>query len=518
MKVLGLNYSHDASACIVEDGKIQFYQEEALLSRKKKTRFINDLFKEFKNQKFDTIVWGREYTVEENIKKDQINEIIENCKTHNISYKDIKWYNEHHLYHAASSFFNSKFKKAYCLVMDGRGVNYIEDGEDLGREITSLYYFNGKEFELKFKIIIGHKKSKNKKIIVLNTESIGYLFVILKEKFKMKEEGSVMGLASYGECLFFKENNTKFYKFDGEHFILNADFLFQTRTFLDIPACFILQNDLEIMVKYYINKIIEEDPNANICCSGGIFQNCQLNYKLLDISKNIFIDPISHDGGTSMGMALLESFKNKENIKPYSNLYLGIEPEYNLNLNLNNFRKVTYIDIAKLISEGNIIAMFQGKPEAGPRALGNRSFLFDPRDIHAKEKVNLIKNREWYRPYAGTILHEYCHEWFDLKSKEETPYMSYAVKAKENKISKIPGIIHVDKTCRIQTLKKEQNVHFYNLINSFYELTDVPILLNTSFNVAGEPLVNSLKDAFNCVHQNNFRLIYFPEINILFRK
>jgi len=518
VKILGLNYSHDASACVVENGEIIFYQEESLLNRKKRTRSIEKLFEEFKNQSFDVIIWGKENTPSEKYKLEKLEEIKQNCKINNISYREITYYNEHHLYHAASAFFNSKFKKAYCLIMDGRGVSYFENGEYLGDEIISLYYFNGKKFKLKFKILIGHKKSKDDKIIILNTESIGKLFKIIQDKFKMKEVGSVMGLSSYGGCLFRNEEDTRFYKLEGEHYVLNADYEFRNGHFLEIITCSILQNDLEIIVKHYINKILKEDPNANICCSGGIFQNCQLNYKLLDISNNIFIDPVSHDGGTSMGMALFEYFKIKKDIKPYSNLYLGSKPNYTLNFDLNNFTKVTYEDIAKIISNGNLVAIFQGRPEGGPRALGNRSFLFDPRDMHAKEKVNLIKNREWYRPYAGTVLHEFCNEWFDLKGKDELPYMSYAVKVKEDKILKIPGITHIDKTCRIQTLKKEQNIHFYNLINAFYKLTNIPILLNTSFNVAGEPLVNSVKDALDCSHQNNFRLVYFPEINTLFTR
>ena len=151
----------------------------------------------------------------------------------------------------------------------------------------------------------------------------------------------------------------------------------------------------------------------------------------------------------------------------------------------------------------------------GKRALGNRSFLFDPRDRHAKDKINLLKHREWFRPTAGTVLHEKANEWFDMKSKKETPFMSYVFNVKKQNV---PGITHIDNTCRIQTLKKEQNFHYYNLINEFYKITNIPILLNTSFNLAGQPLVNSIYDAVETLEnsEEKFDAIYFPEIGKIY--
>ena len=147
----------------------------------------------------------------------------------------------------------------------------------------------------------------------------------------------------------------------------------------------------------------------------------------------------------------------------------------------------------------------------GPRALGNRSILFNPRDPNAKEKVNLVKNREWFRPYAGTVLHEHTKDWFDLGGKDETPYMSYVVKVKEDKINKIPGVCHIDNSCRIQTLKREQNVNFYSVIEEFYNITKIPVILNTSLNTAGMPLVESIEDLLNMMLKSNIDIIYLPE-------
>jgi carbamoyltransferase len=164
-----------------------------------------------------------------------------------------------------------------------------------------------------------------------------------------------------------------------------------------------------------------------------------------------------------------------------------------------------------LIIKGNIVALFQGKSEAGPRALGNRSILYDPRDPNAKDHVNKIKKREWFRPFAGSMLLEYAHEWFDMAGLNESPFMSYAVKVWEDKENLIPGIIHVDGTCRIQTVTKEQNYHYYNLIESFYQKTNVPILFNTSFNLGGEVLVETLDDAIDTLKRSEIEYLFLPE-------
>ena len=169
-------------------------------------------------------------------------------------------------------------------------------------------------------------------------------------------------------------------------------------------------------------------------------------------------------------------------------------------------------DVVKNIIDGKIVAIFQGGSEWGPRALGNRSILFDPRNPDAKDIVNKVKKREWYRPFAGTILLEHANDYFEMVTIKETPYMSYAIPAKQKAKDEVPGIIHVDGTCRIQTVTKEQNKHFYDLIEEFYKQTGVPILFNTSFNLAGEPLVETLEDAKDTVNRSDIDLLYTPEL------
>jgi carbamoyltransferase len=172
-------------------------------------------------------------------------------------------------------------------------------------------------------------------------------------------------------------------------------------------------------------------------------------------------------------------------------------------------------DVAKLISEENIVCMYQGGSEAGPRALGNRSILFDPRVKDGKDVVNEVKHREWFRPFAGTILKESVHDWFNLQRMDATPFMMYAVECKPGVEEKIPSIIHVDGTCRIQTVTPEENANYYNLISEFNKLTGVPILFNTSFNLGGDPLVETIEDALHTLRQSDLTYLYLPEIGKL---
>ena len=165
-----------------------------------------------------------------------------------------------------------------------------------------------------------------------------------------------------------------------------------------------------------------------------------------------------------------------------------------------------------LILQQEIVAIFQGQSEWGPRALGNRSLLFDPRNKDGKDIVNKIKKREWYRPFAGSCLLEHANDWFEMGIIKESPYMTFAIPVKEEKKSLIPCITHVDGTCRIQTVTKEQNKNFYELIDEFYRRTNVPMLFNTSFNLAGEPLVETLDDAHSTIERSNLKYIYLPDL------
>ena len=261
-----------------------------------------------------------------------------------------------------------------------------------------------------------------------------------------------------------------------------------------------------------------------VVISGGYGLNCVANYYYLDTLRKdgieIYVEPVSNDAGTAMGAALLYYYSLSQSTDKDTTKTLYLGPKYDLTNNdimkYNDEDGIEVVDstdeeIAKLLTEKNIVALWQGQSENGPRALGNRSLLFDPRFKDGKDYVNRVKRREYFRPFAGSILHEYTHEWFDLRGMEETPHMMYAVNCKPGVEEKIPSIIHVDGTCRIQSVKKEDNELYYRLIKKFHEMTECPIVFNTSFNLGGEPLVETLDDAVRTLQNSDIEYLYLIE-------
>lgn len=185
---------------------------------------------------------------------------------------------------------------------------------------------------------------------------------------------------------------------------------------------------------------------------------------------------------------------------------------------MNVQENIHYADVARLLVDKKIVALFQGRSESGPRALGNRSMLYTPMDPNGKDHVNRVKGREYFRPLAASMLLEHANEWFDMIGVEESPYMTFSFTCREDKKHIIPCVIHVDGSCRIQTVTREQNVHYYNLIGAFNLMTGVPMLLNTSLNLAGEPLVETIDDAFKTFAKSEIDYLYLPELSILVSK
>ena len=291
-----------------------------------------------------------------------------------------------------------------------------------------------------------------------------------------------------------------------------------------------IQTESEQMVLDLIRKAVKMSGEKNVVLSGGYGLNCVANYwyleQLKDEGINLFVEPVSNDAGTAIGAAYWHYHKvtkNKE-VKPMiTDLYYDPKYDYDIDYikDLANYYDATRIfeadhgDAVDLITKKNIVAMFQGRSEAGPRALGNRSIMYDPRDPNGKDHVNTIKRREYFRPFAGSILKEHVHEWFDLRGMDETPFMMYAVKCQDGIKEKIPAIIHVDDTCRIQTVTKEVNPNYYDVINTFYEKTGCPIIFNTSFNLGGEPLVETLDDALRTLANSLIEYLYLPEYGLM---
>lgn len=273
-----------------------------------------------------------------------------------------------------------------------------------------------------------------------------------------------------------------------------------------------------------IKHAVELSGCKNVVISGGYGLNCVANYSYLKelegLGINLYVEPVSNDAGTAMGAALLwyHNVTRDTAVRPRAdNVYLG--PEYHFSTeDLDNLVEkhqvsisdATDTDIVNLMVNKNIVAMFQGRSENGPRALGNRSLMFDPRFSDGKDFVNSVKHREYFRPFAGSILEEDVHEWFDLRGMDSSPTMMYAVNCQPGVAEKIPSIIHVDGTCRIQTVTHDQNPNYYNLIKTFKEVTGTPIIFNTSFNLGGDPLVETLEDAIHTLKNCDIEYLYLP--------
>ena len=297
-----------------------------------------------------------------------------------------------------------------------------------------------------------------------------------------------------------------------------------------------LQKESQEAVLNLILQAVERTGNNNVILSGGYALNCVANYYYLDTLKekdiNLYVEPISTDAGTSIGAALYAyHMLQRTDGYPYypvkfpSHLYLGPEYSYteeDINSICEKYnaeiKEVTNKDVVELIKSNNIVSLFQGRSENGPRALGNRSILYNPTDPDGKDHVNVVKNREYFRPFAGSILAEHVHEWFDLKGMPDSPHMMYAVECQPGIEEKIPSIIHEDGSCRIQTVTEEQNKHYYDLIKEFYNQTNIPIIFNTSFNLGGEPLVETLDDALRTLENSKIEYLYLPEYGKLITK
>lgn len=290
------------------------------------------------------------------------------------------------------------------------------------------------------------------------------------------------------------------------------------------------QTQTQEQVLRLIRKAAEISGKKRIVISGGYGLNCVANYYYLEHLKQdgieIYVEPISNDAGTAMGAALMfwHAMVDSSEKQKLDTLYLGPEYKYTdreieekVKFAAGEVINATHKDVVKLLREKNIVTIFQGRSENGPRALGNRSVLFDPTFPDGKDFVNTVKRREYFRPFAGSILHDYVHEWFDLRGMDETPHMMYAVNCKPGVAEKIPSIIHVDGTCRIQSVKREQNPHYYDLIKEFYDQSGIPIIFNTSFNLGGDPLVETLDDAIDTLVRSDIEYLYLPEYGKLIK-
>jgi len=483
----------------------------------------------------------------------------------------------HHKMHAACAFYRSGFESATALVVDGAGTFIpmdINGEQDITWELESIIDCS---YPANFKTLYKHQAGRgpwtsgkiDKFSSKRENEEGEHEFIIDDSAGIVKayeavtqycgwnpiEAGKTMGLFPYGEpndkIQIFNDAGGGRWKTADRNLIIptypNGAVVNQGRykhlndpepleATVDVTRlqnrrdmAYAVQTESQQMVLDLIHKAVEMSGNKNVVLSGGYGLNCVANYwyrgQLKDEGINLYVEPISNDAGTSIGAALFAYYMitKEEKVREYADsLFLGPKYKYtdeeveNIAKKYNGTTKKIYSeDAVKLILKGNIVTLFQGSCENGPRALGNRSVLFDPRTEDGKAYVNSVKRREYFRPFAGTILHEYADEWFDMRGLEESPHMMYAMYCNEGYKEKIPAIVHVDGTCRIQTLKKEQNPVFYEMIEEFNKQTAIPILFNTSFNLAGEPLVESLDDAIKALNTSRLEYLYCPENDLL---
>lgn len=552
MYTVGVNRGHNSSATLLEDGNVVFHIENERYSNIKYDWHAFGALSRLPNytNSIDqiAIAGSSKLSPADSISPhDLYTTYIKNLKRSFLQ-ADVMvgdYGLQHHLTHASTAFYNSGFDRAVVVILDGMGSEYpINDPRfntnAYGRE--SLTVFTS-EYPDRFNVI--------KKIItvpidvdvvsagveITGSPSEAYAFTILSKALGWHglEAGKVMGMSSYGRPDSSIPSIYKNGRINRDLFSFGKDLSESFLNYTNYPnlktndfqqnanLCYALQHATQEHILKIILESIKQTGINNVCLSGGYFLNCVANYyilKNLPAGVNLYVEPISSDSGNAYGAAKLmwHSVKKDTTSRPLKSLYLGPENNYTieeLEKKLDQEKIVKDIsseDVAQLLADKNIVALFQGRSECGPRALGNRSLLYDPRDENGKNVVNEVKKREWFRPFAGTVLFEHAREWFDLHTLDESPFMMYAVDViKEG----IPAITHVDKTCRVQTLKQTQNEAFYNLIDAFYKKTNVPILLNTSLNLAGDCIVETLDDALNFLRQSKVKYLYLPNLRCL---
>ncbi len=467
--------------------------------------------------------------------------LIDELKRHDINFneKDKLRFSEHHLSHAASAFYPSPFKEAIILTADGVGE----------WATTTVAVGNGHKLEIKKEIHFPHSLG------------LLYSAFTYYTGFKVNSgEYKLMGLAPYGEAKYkniiydnlieVKDDgsfhlNQKYFNYATGLTMINNEFcnLFGKKEriadednleqfHMDIAAS-IQEVTEEIMIKL-VRSLKNEFKIKNLCLAGGVALNCVANGKILkeNLFENIWVQPAAGDAGGSLGAALslwhCELSNNREiNLSDsMKGSYLG--PEYNQSEIEEELKKLgakfEVFDYEKILEEtsekltnGKVIGWFQGRMEFGPRALGARSILGDPTSDKMQKILNLkVKYRESFRPFAPSVLRENVSDWFELD--QNSPYMLIVAKVKKEKIfimskesenlfgieklnvkrSEIPAVTHIDYTARVQTVHKETNKKYHDLISRFYKKKNCPVLINTSFNVRGEPIVNTPSDAFRC--------------------
>ena len=513
---------------------IVFYEKPFLKFERLLETYVAFAPKGFKSFCMSIPLWLKEKLFQKKL-------IFNELKRHDENFNDINkiYFSEHHLSHAASAFYPSPFKEAIILTADGVGewgtttvaigreneleiLKEIQFPHSLGLLYSAFTYYTGFKVnsgEYKLMGLAPYGEPKYKKLIIDNLIDI-------------KQDGSFKLDQSFFEySTGLKMISERFSKLFGNK-PRNSEKEKLTQFHMDIASS--IQEVTQDVMLRITNSLANEYNIENLCLAGGVALNCVANGKILKNRKfqNIWIQPAAGDAGGSLGAALgfwhIE-LKNNRTINSKDSMcgsYLG--PDYSQNEIEKKLKKLganfTALDEDKLIEKtvielikGKAIGWFQGRMEFGPRALGCRSILADARSITMQKNLNLkVKYRESFRPFAPSVIRENLSDWFEMNC--DSPYMLFVSDVVSNKRklmtedekalfginklnvkrSEIPAVTHVDYSARIQTVHKETNPKYYKLLSEFKKKTGCPVLVNTSFNVRGEPIVNTPEDAFNC--------------------
>ena len=553
MNILGLQKNRNSSVALFCDFKLVYYNQEERLSKIKNDSFFPlHILNEIKklNIKIDKAVVTGYNTYDAHLlygymhKIGLIDSVYDNA---------FHFYKSHHLVHAVKALYSSNMDKALIIVADGRGSNYILDNGKQGHETISVY-FGSLEHGLDCFYKRLQTTREGHKAKVRANEIYGFDFIrdaitlryfqdfdvdhrpvsgafysrmTSHLGFKPNDEGKLMGLQAYGkpnkkiENILSKDDLFVYKDKNDEHinFSVNVEeypelYYHKKLGYKQIhyDIAYESQKQFELQIVNVLRRFIHNTKNVII--TGGCGLNVVFNYvlrKSLPSDINLYVDPLCGDEGNSIGAAITYA-KYCGTRNNFDNIYLGPEPVYNIKKGNDKIETV----IEYLINK-KIVGLYQGRAEAGPRALGNRSLLLDPKIKNGKDIMNKVKNREWFRPFGASILEEEADKWFDMAGMKSSPYMLYAVKALKGVAEKIPGVIHVDNTCRIQTVNEKQNPVLYKILKLFNKKTGIPILMNTSFNLAGETLVETPEDAIETFNKSDIDCIYFPDIQKVYK-
>ena len=459
MIILGVNEtSHDASVSLIENGKIIFAGHAERYSKQKNDWYINDSLVN------DALSYGAPNAIAYYEKpllkasrlflKGGAGEWRPKFNIDGIPRKSFS----HHYSHACAGYYTSSFTDAAIVVLDSIGEY----------NTSTIWVGEGEKIKLKFK--------QNYPV------SFGLFYSAFTQLVGLmpnQEEYIMMGMAAYGDWTkYYQQVDDYFPRYDKQKYnfhkgITDWGWVSEQDKFDIAAAVQVVYEQRLIDFMRYAKDLTKKN---NLVFMGGCALNCSANTKLWEIFNDVWIMPNPGDSGSSLGAAAALYGKHLEWSTPYLGYDLG--GEYPVN------------EIVRELSENKIAAVASGRAEFGPRALGNRSILADPRDPEIKNKVNLIKKRELFRPFAPVVMEEHASKWFDINFI--SPYMQYAVKCLKPDI--IPSVVHADGTSRVQTVNKDQHPGLYKVLEQWLYLTGVPVLLNTSLNIKGQPLINDEKD------------------------